>query len=126
MTNIEFKEKLEKRTKEFAVSLIKWLGYVPNTKVLNTLVFQLCRSGTSIGANYREANRAVSKADFKNKICTVEKEANESVFWLELFIESDLLNDELVERAKGLLTEAEELLKLFSSISRTTRNSLMN
>jgi four helix bundle protein len=66
---------------------------------------QLLKSGTSIGANYREANRAESKADFIHKLAIVEKEASETLYWLELMLESGI----------GANEEAKELLAIFTA-----------
>ena len=74
MTNAEFKKELEQRTKRFAVDLVNWLDTLPERRAVNVLVYQLAKSGTSIGGNYREANRAESKNDFSHKIGIVEKE----------------------------------------------------
>jgi four helix bundle protein len=79
------------------------------------LLRQLIRSATSIGANYREANRGVSRADFANKIGTVQKEAAETQYWLELLIESGLAESAV---AKELLKESSELLAIFASIGK--------
>jgi len=87
MNNKEFGKELEKRTKTFAISIIKLsssLPYTPEGKVIRN---QITKSGTSIGANYREANRARSKAVFTNKIKISESEASETVFWLEIIDE---------------------------------------
>src|SRR5205809_5705427 len=81
---------LEQRTKRFAVAVIKFSSSLPRTREIDILIRQLIRSATSIGANYREANRGVSRADFANKIGTVQKEAAETQYWLELLIDSDL------------------------------------
>jgi len=80
VTNAEFKEELEQRTKRFAVALVNWLDMLPERRAVNVLVYQLAKSGTAMGANYREANKAESKADFSHKISVVEKESNETVF----------------------------------------------
>src|SRR6266478_4133702 len=82
---------LEKRTKQFALSVIRFVSSLARTREADVLGRQLLRSATSIGANYREANRAVSRADFANKIGTVQKEAAETQYWLELLIESGSL-----------------------------------
>ncbi len=66
MTNKEFAKKLEKRTREFAVQIIKLSSKLPRTSESQVIRTQLTKAGTSVGANYREANRARSKADFKN------------------------------------------------------------
>ena len=122
MTNAEFKKELEQRTKRFAVDLVNWLDTLPERRAVNVLVYQLAKSGTSIGGNYREANRAESKNDFSHKIGIVKKESNETVYWLEILLESRLLSAEQKETGKPLYTEAVELLKLFSSISRSSRS----
>ena len=77
------------------------------------LVKQLVRAGSSIGANYREANGAASKKDFNNKIRISLKEAKETHYWLQLVIEA---NDEFQKRMEPLLQESLELIKIFSSI----------
>ena len=82
------------------------------------LVYQLLKAGTSVGANYREANRAVSRSDLINKIGIVEKEAAESEYWLELFEESDI---GAPNERRWLLQEAGELLAIFTSIGKTTK-----
>ena len=123
MNNAEFKVELELRTKRFAVSLINFLAELPHSKVLSVIVNQLTKSGTSIGANYREANRAESKRDFIHKIGIVEKEASETVYWMELLDESELLTAEQHTALIPLSTESKELLALFTSISRSSRNS---
>src|ERR1044071_9484015 len=82
---------LERRTKRFSLAIIKFTAQLPRTREADALSRQLVRSATSIRANYREANRGVSRADFANKIGTVQKEASETVYWIELFIESDVL-----------------------------------
>ena len=122
MTNAEFKKELEQRTKRFAVDLVNWLDTLPERRAVNVLVYQLAKSGTSIGGNYREANRAESKNDFSHKIGIVEKESNETVYWFEILLESRLLSAEQKETGKPSYTEAVELLKLFSSISRSSRS----
>ena len=120
MTNAEFKQELEQRTKRFAVNVLKWLNTLPDRRVINVAVYQLAKSGTAIGANYREANRAESKADFVHKIGIAEKEANETVYWLDVLLESRLLSDVHTPDGDLLHSEAIELLKLFSSISRSS------
>src|SRR5260370_10384328 len=79
---------LQQRTKRFALAAIKLVGSLPRGAASDVLGRQLLRSATSIGANYREANRAVSRPDFTNKIGTIQKEAAETQYWLELLIES--------------------------------------
>ena len=105
---------LEQRTKSFARAVIKFCSSLPRTREADVLGRQLLRSATSIGANYREANRGVSRADFANKIGTVQKEAAETQYWLELLIESSIGN----ERVSSLHQEATELLAIFTSIGK--------
>jgi four helix bundle protein len=106
---------LEQRTKRFALGVIKFTSSLSRTREADVLARQLLRSGTSIGANYREANRAVSRADFANKIGMVQKEAAETQYWLELVIESGTANSSVVS---DLLREASELLAIFTTIGR--------
>lgn len=106
---------LELRTKRFALDLIKIIDRLPRRAVFDVLGRQLLRSGTSIGANYREANRSVSRADFANKIGTVQKEAAETQYWIKLIIESDLVCNLDV---RSLHQESTELLAIFTTIGR--------
>jgi four helix bundle protein len=84
--NKEFAKELENRTREFAVCIIHLSCLLPNTPEARVIRTQMIKSGTSIGANYREANRARSKADFKNKITICESEASETQYWLEVIV----------------------------------------
>jgi len=81
---------LEARARKFALNVIGFSSSLPRTREGDVLVCQLLRFATSIGANYREANRGVSRADFANKIGTVQKEAAETQYWLELLLDSGL------------------------------------
>jgi len=103
---------LEQRTKSFSLAVIKFTAALPRTREADILGRQLLRSATSIGANYREANRGVSRADFANKIGTVQKEAAETEYWIDLLIESGIRND---DNARDLLKESSELLAIFSA-----------
>jgi four helix bundle protein len=85
------KEELKKRTKEFALKIIKLIDELPDTKAGNTIGKQIIISGTSVASNYRSACRARSNADFVSKITIVEEESDETLFWLELIEESILL-----------------------------------
>ncbi|MFH1943574.1 MAG: four helix bundle protein, partial [bacterium] len=76
------KKELEERTKQFALRIIKLVSALPKSKVFDVIGYQLVKSGMSVGANYREAGRAESKADFIHKIGIVEKEAGETQYWL--------------------------------------------
>ncbi|HAF13776.1 MAG TPA: four helix bundle protein [Blastocatellia bacterium] len=114
------KLELEKRTKQFALKIIAFVASLPQTKTCVIVEYQLVKAGTSVGANYREANRAESRADFIHKIGIVEKECSESGFWLEI---CDLGN---VEQRNWLLRESRELLAIFTSIGRTSKSNRAN
>src|SRR5436309_3353584 len=106
---------LEQRTKRFSLAIIKFTASLPRTREGDVLGLQLLRAATSIGANYREANRGVSRADFANKIGIVQKEASETVYWIELLIESGIISN---DRAKDLHKESSELLAIFTAIGK--------
>jgi len=111
---------LKKRTKQFGLRILKLVGALPNTIQGRAIGSQLVRSGTSVGANYRAACRGRSKAEFVAKLGTVEEEADESAYWMEMIIEGSLLKQSQVE---PLLNEANELVKIMarSRISASSR-----
>ena len=113
MNRKKFAKDLEKRTRQFAVRIIKISAKLPNTPEGRVVRNQLTKAGTSVGANYREANRARSKADFRNKIKICESEASETQFWLEVITEVKWLSGEEI---KTDYEECSELLALFTSI----------
>ncbi len=115
MDNKEFSKGLEKRTRKFAVSIIQLATNLPNTPEGRAIRNQITKSGTSIGANYREANRARSKADFKNKIKICEAEASETQYWIEVIVDAKWLS---WEKVKSEYDECSELLAIFSSIGK--------
>ena len=84
---IEFVRNLERRTRKFAVKIIILSAKLPDTPEGRVIRNQLTKAGTSIGANYREANRARSKADFRSKIKICESESSETQYWLEIIID---------------------------------------
>jgi four helix bundle protein len=112
------KIELQNRTKKFAVQIIKFIETLPSSHSLNILSNQLLRSASSIGANYRSACKGKSTADFINKIVIVEEEADESIYWLELMEESELVKE---ERIKHLNQEAKELTAIFTAIGKTAK-----
>ena len=105
-------KELKERTKKFSLRVIKLVGALPKTVEGRTIGSQLIRSGTSVGANYRAACRGRSKPEFVAKLGVVEEEADESAFWMELIIESNLMKKELVE---PLLQEANELVAIMTA-----------
>jgi four helix bundle protein len=121
MDNKDFGRKLEQRTKLFAISIVKFSSMLPNTSESKVIRNQLTKSGTSIGANYREANRGRSKADFSNKIKICESEASETVYWLEIIEELRFLPE---DNLKPLLVEANELLAIFTSIGKNLKRRI--
>jgi four helix bundle protein len=112
------RSELERRTKRFALHVIKFVATLPKSKVTDVIGYQLVKAGTSIGANYREANRGESRNDFIHKIGIVEKEAAETQYWLEICTEAEL-GDPAERRA--LLREAGELLAIFTSAGKTAK-----
>ena len=114
------KYELEDRTKIFAVQLVRFVCG-QNRNAINSILFvQLLKAGTSIGANYREANRAESKKDFIHKIGIVQKEASETQYWLELLVDSKILDSEMLV---SLLNESTELLAIFTTIGKTAKKN---
>src|SRR5208337_5457635 len=99
-------EEFKKRTKAFAVRVINLVDRLPNSRAANIIANQLVRSGTSVGANYRAACRAKSRADFISKLGTVEEEADETLYWLELLVDAQRLKPSAAGR---LIREAGEL-----------------
>lgn len=118
MTNKEFAEKLEKRTIDFAIMILKLCGRLPDTSEAKVVKHQLAKAGTSVGANYREANRGRSKADFKSRIGISESESSESAYWLEIISRMKWLDDKEIN---PILTESKELLAIFTTIGKNTK-----
>ena len=118
MTNGEFKAMLEKRTVNFSLNTLKMLSGIHSSAESRCIKDQLIRSATSVGANYREANRAESRADFLHKIAIVVKEAAESEYWLILL---QALHPEITSIGP-ISQEAGELLRLFDSIHRSAQS----
>lgn len=114
------KEELKLRTKQFAIKIVKLVEDLPNTKAGNTIGNQIIRSGSSVAANYRSACRARSNADFISKITLVEEECDETLFWLELIVESGLLEK---GRLQDLLKEADELTAIFTASGKTAKQN---
>ena len=110
---------LEERTKTFSKKIISFLMKIKKHRLNENLILQLVRSATSVGANYREANGASSKKDFKNKIFICRKEIQETKYWIELLVES---NFEEKEELKKLWKEAHELTLIFNKISTSLKN----
>jgi len=111
---------LLERTKQFALRVFKLVGVLPETIQGRVVAAQLLRIGTSVAANYRAACRARSKPEFIAKLGIVEEEADESAFWLELIIETGLLNP---RKVTPLLAEAGEIVAMMASSKKTSAKS---
>ena len=106
---------LEERVAQFGEDIIDFAKDVPKNEITKPLVNQIVRSGTSIGANYMEANEASSKKDFRNKIKICCKEARETKHWLRMIARAD---ERMVVSCKALWKEGDELNRIFGSIAR--------
>ena len=118
MSRVERARELQDRTKKFALRIIRAFSRLPKTEEARVLGRQFLRSGTSVAANYRAACRARSAADFISKISVVVEEADETLFWLELIVEAELIASKTVE---PLLLKCGELLKIFSASLATAK-----
>lgn len=114
MTEKSKKYDLEERTAKFGENIIKFARKIKETAITAPLVTQLVKSGTSIGANYCEADDAESKKDFKHKIGICKKEARETKYWLRMIA---VAVPELKAEARILWQEAKELNLIFNSIT---------
>ena len=115
-------KELQIRTKKFALEIIRFVELLPNNRVGWTFTDQIIRSSTSVAANYRAVCRAKSDRDFINKIGTVIEEADETLFWLEMIEESEILKQE--SKILSLKQEANELTAIFVSSIKTIKNRL--
>ena len=116
MDRKKFARDLEKRTRKFAVRIIRLSTILPNTPEARVIRNQITKAGTSVGANYREANRSRSRADFMNKIKICESEASETQYWLEVIVEVGWLT---WDKVKSEYEECSELLAIFTSIGKS-------
>lgn len=112
---------LKKRLKKFALRIIKLSENLPNNITGNTIAKQIIRSGTSPGTNYRAACLGKSDKDFLNKLKMVEEELDETLYWLELIVESELVKSSLLE---DLMKENDELFKIISSTIITMKKKI--
>ena len=111
-------EELKKRTKQFAIRIIKLFRALPRTEEAQVIGKQMLRSGTSVAANYRAVCRARSKAEFIAKMGVVVEESDETVLWLELLVDTQIVSG---RRMTELLAEANELLAIFAASQHTAR-----
>lgn len=109
---------LRDRTEEFALKIIRMFSALPRSTVAHVLGKQVLRSGTSVGANYREASRARSKAEFISKIGDCLKEIEETEYWLELLIKGGTVRGDQME---NLLDETNQLIAIFTTINKKAK-----
>jgi four helix bundle protein len=107
------------RTKRFGLGVIRLVDALPRNRTTDVVWRQLLRSATSVGANYRAACRGRSAADVLSKLAIVEEEGDESMYWLELLVESGTLNEEV---AAPLLREANEIVAMVVASMKTLRS----
>jgi four helix bundle protein len=113
------RDDLIKRTKVFAVRVLKLVDALPKSASGRAIANQISRSGTSVGANYRAARRGRSKKEFIAKLGIVVEEVDETVYWLELIIETEMLPE---SKGADLLDEAEQLTRIFAKARKTARD----
>lgn len=116
-------DQLKNRTKQFALQIVKIFRSLPKTTEAQIIGKQLLRSGTSVAANYRATCRARSRAEFISKIGVVVEEADETVFWIELLVESGVIEKISLNE---LLSEANQLLAIFASSQITAKSNNRN
>jgi four helix bundle protein len=120
MTTLHRAKQLQDRTKTFAVRIIKAFARLPKDEATRIVGRQFLRAGTSQAANYRAACRARSSADFISKISVFTEETDEALFWFQLLIDSQLISGRIVQ---PLVSEGEELLKIFSASLATAKRN---
>lgn len=121
-TNIS-SEVLRQRTKFFAIEIVKLISLFPKNTASFVIGNQICKSGTSVAANYRAATRARSDAEFYSKICICVEESDETVFWLEIIEESGLTQNVDLSFLKK---EANEILSILASTKKTLKAKQQN
>ena len=114
-------EELKERTKKFAIRIVHLFRSLPKTDDARVVGKQLLRSGTAVAANYRAVCRSRSKAEFTAKLGVVVEDADETVFWLEIIVDTDMIAQSKME---SLMTEANELLAIFAASQYTAKRKL--
>jgi len=117
------KQELHRRTKQFHIDVIKLCGNFPKNVAAYEIARQLIRSAGSVGANTRATARAKSTDDFINKIAIVIEEADESLYWLEVVQNAEILQDERVQKLRA---EANEITAIFVQISKSSKQNRAN
>ncbi|SRR6266545_5734102 len=111
-------EQFKARTRRLGLQIIELVESLPRSRAADVIGRQLLRSGTSVGANYRAACRGKSKADVISKLAIVEEEADETIYWLELLIESKIVEP---SRVNLLLKETNEIIAMIVASIKTLR-----
>ena len=119
-SNADFGRSLEERCRRFSFQIIQLSASIEKGIETNVIKYQITKSATSIGANYREANRARSNADFLNKIKICESEANETLYWLELIVDLNWS----INSTEEIYKEGKSLLAIFTSIAHKMKQKL--
>jgi len=120
---IEFINELKKRTKDIALRVIKLQSKMPNNQISWIIGKQILRSATSVASNYRAASRARSGKEFYSKLSIVIEETDETMFWLELITDAEIFPK---EKTENLYNELNELLSIFMTARKNTKESLNN
>jgi four helix bundle protein len=118
--DVTYAETLKKRTKSFAIRIVKLYRALPNTGEAKVIGNQFIRSGTAIAANYRASCRARSTAEFIAKIGVVVEEADETVFWLEMLVDCEIFS---ASKMKEMIQEGNELLAIFAASQTTSKKN---
>jgi len=113
------RQHLHYRTKQLALRVIKMTETLPDSRAANVIARQILRSATSVGANYRASMRAKSTADRIHKLKIVEEEADETLYWLELLVEANIVSQNLLQ---GLMAETNEILAMTVASIKTLRH----
>ena len=112
-------QQFKQRTKQLALRIIRLVEVLPKTSTAQVIGKQVLRSGTSVGANYRAACRAKSTPDILHKLAIVEEEADETLYWLELLVEAELVPE---AKLKSLMNEVDEIIAMIVSSIKTIRD----
>ena len=115
MTEAQFKD----RTKQYGLRIIRLVEALPDTQTASVIGRQLLRAGTSVGANYRAACRGRSTADTPSKLAIVEEEADETLYWMEMLIEANIVAE---DRLRDLMNEADEIVAMTVAFLKTLRD----
>lgn len=120
----EFVSQMKSRTKKFAVDIIQFCDSLKSSKASSVIIYQLIKSATSTGANYRAACNGRSKKEFYSKICIVSEEVDESEYWLEVIQDSNLSKNEM--ELERLLNEANELSRIITTAKSNTYRKIVS